>query len=98
MKESLFRWPEGRHLSTTCFAKDMVHCNDDGDDDCDSNGGDVGGDNEERECIFKSYEICGYILVNAIKQLMQRQMQYIRCNKAIHNTYDAMKQNITNKT
>ena len=35
---------------------------------------------------------------NAIKQLMQRQMQYIRCNKAIHNTYDAMKQNITNKT
>ena len=42
MKERLFRWPEGRHLSTTCFAKDIVHCNDDGDDDCDSNGGDVG--------------------------------------------------------
>ena len=39
-----------------------------------------------------------YYVVNAIKQLMQRQMQYIRCNKAIHNTYDAMKQNITNKT
>ena len=39
-----------------------------------------------------------YIHINAIKQLMQRQMHYIRCNKAIHNTYDAMKQNITNKT
>ena len=34
-----------------------------------------------------------YIYINAIEQLMQRQMQYIRCNKAIQNIYDAMKQN-----